>query len=128
MPPRNDLLTRDLIHKVQVHLTDDLRRPPYKGSRKKMAGHCYVASEVIYHILGGRNWKPCFIKHEGHPHWFLQNRKTGEIIDATRSQFKTKVPYELGKGKGFLTKLPSARAQTILGPLRLDLELDPWHT
>jgi hypothetical protein len=105
-----------LIRQVQKHLTDDLRRKPYKGNPNPLAGHCYVASEVLFHLLGAE-WLPCFVKHEGAPHWFLRNRRTGKVLDATASQFKTPVPYERGKGKGFLTKKPSRRAQVILDAL-----------
>lgn len=105
-----------LVHQVQSHLTDDLRRAPYKGSENPMTGHCYVASEVLAHVLGP-DWKPCFVRHEGAPHWFLRNQETGKILDATASQFKTPVPYEQGVGKGFLTKNPSARAKVVLNQL-----------
>ena len=48
----------DLVKKLQSHLTDDLRRPPYKGSSNPLTGHCYVASEALYHLLGSRDWVP----------------------------------------------------------------------
>jgi len=105
---------RPLIRKVQSLLTDDLRRPPYKGNPNPLAGHCYVASEVLYHLFLNDEWKPCFIRHEGSPHWFLRNRRTGRVLDVTAEQFKTPVPYDKAVGKGFLTKKPSARAQVVL--------------
>ena len=99
---------------VVSQLTDDLRRPPYKGSSNPLTGHCYVASEALYHLLGSRDWVPCNIQHEGGPHWYLKNKVTGEILDATAGQFETPVPYEKGRGKGFLTKEPSKRAKELL--------------
>lgn len=105
----------DLVKSVRSVLTDDLRNAPYKGSCNPMTGHCYVASEALYHAMGGAaaGLKPMFVKHEGSPHWFLKT-KDGGIIDPTADQFKTPVPYHLGKGKGFLTKQPSKRAREVL--------------
>ena len=108
----------DLVDKVVSQLTDDLRRPPYKGSSNPLTGHCYVASEALYHLLGSRDWVPCNIQHEGGPHWYLKNKVTGEILDATAGQFETPVPYEKGRGKGFLTKEPSKRAKELLSRLK----------
>lgn len=104
-----------LVFQVQNCLSDDLRRPPWKGAENPLAGHCYVASEALYHLLGGSDagWKPMFIRHEDAPHWFLTNLD-GKIVDPTADQFETPVPYEQGIGKGFLTKQPSARAQQVI--------------
>lgn len=101
--------------KVRSVLTDDLRNAPYKGSCNPMSGHCYVASEALYHAMGGKaaGLKPMYVKHEGSPHWFLKT-KDGKIIDPTADQFKTPVPYHEAKGKGFLTKEPSKRARVVL--------------
>lgn len=108
-----------LVRAVQGALDDSLRRPPYKGSENPMTGHCYVASEALYHLLGGRKagWTPMFIAHEGSPHWFLKN-SDGRILDATASQFKTPVPYDNARGKGFLTNQPSKRAQIVMDRVR----------
>lgn len=104
-----------LVEDVQSCLTDDLRKPKYQGHENPMTGHCYVASEALYHTLGGKDagWKPMFIRHEGEPHWFIQNEQ-GIILDPTASQFSTPVPYEDAKGMGFLTRQPSKRAQVLL--------------
>lgn len=58
-----------------------------------------------------------FVSHEGEPHWFLRNAD-GHILDATASQFKTPVPYEKARGKGFLTLKPSKRAQEVMNRVR----------
>lgn len=106
-----------LIEEVRDILStrDDLRKSKYRGLENPYAGHCYVASEALYHLLGGKDagYKPMFIKHEGEPHWFLSG-PNGEIIDATAEQFSTPVPYEKAIGKGFLTSKPSARAQEVI--------------
>ncbi len=94
-------------------LTDDLRRPPWRGNPNPLAGHCYVASEALYHILGQVDLKPMFLRHLGCPHWFLL-RKDGVVIDVTAKQFKTVPDYSKAVGKGFLTKQPSRRARFVI--------------
>jgi hypothetical protein len=76
-------------------------------------GNCYVTSEALYHLLGGRNagWKPMRVHHEGDTHWFLVNTKTYQLLDPTVSQFKTAPEYNKAIGCGFLTKGPSKRAK-----------------
>jgi GNAT superfamily N-acetyltransferase len=105
-----------MVDSVRGALSDELRKPEYRGAANCLAGHCYVASEALYHLLGGKDagWTPMHISHEGGPHWFLKNRHSGKILDATADQFETPVPYHLGKGKGFLTSLPSKRAGIVI--------------
>lgn len=105
-----------MVEAVRGALSDDLRKKPYQGAANCMAGHCYVASEALYHILGAKEagWTPMHVSHEGGPHWYLKNRHSGKVIDATADQFQTPVPYHLGKGKGFLTALPSKRANIVI--------------
>lgn len=98
---------------IRFSLTDELRRPGY-GSHP-MAGYCYIASEAYYHLMGGKvaGFIPCTIKHEGVTHWYLKH-KSGRIIDITADQFKVPPDYSKGRGRGFLTKNPSKRAQIIM--------------
>jgi hypothetical protein len=107
-----------LVERVRAALTDELRKPKYRGKTPASAGHCYVASEALYHLLGGSEagWKPISVRHEGEPHWYLQNERTGCRVDATEDQFCTAVPA--GRGKGFLTKHPSKRAQILMARVR----------
>lgn len=79
-----------------------------------MRGNCYVTSEALYHLLGGKaaGWKAMRMKHEGDTHWFLKNGEL--IVDATVAQFKTKPDYSKAIGTGFLTKNPSKRAQQMM--------------
>jgi len=100
---------------IQKHLSDDLRQKKYQGDEDPLKGHCYVAAEAAYHILGGKDkgWTPMNVQHEGDSHWFLKH-SSGKILDPTAKQFKTPVPYETAKGKGFLTKQPSARAKKLI--------------
>lgn len=98
-----------IVANVKAVLTDDLLKPGY-GPK----AHCYVASEAIYHLMGGREsgLTPMTIRHEGGVHWYL--RMDGEYLDATADQFETPVPYDQGTGRGFLTRQPSKRAAEVI--------------
>ena len=80
-----------------------------------MRGNCYVASEALYYLLGGKEagWKPMNMKHEGESHWFLKH-KSGMILDVTVHQFKTTPDYSTARGRGFLTYAPSKRAFELM--------------
>jgi hypothetical protein len=95
---------------------DDLRRRPWKGSPCPVAGHCYVASEALWHALGGAasEWRPKVVRHEGATHWYLESAEDGLVLDLTGSQFYRMPPYHKGRGCGFLTKAPSKRARILM--------------
>lgn len=107
------------------NLSDDLLSKEYVLLRKKnpslpeTTGHCYVASEAAYHMLGGKEegWTPQFIRHLGCPHWFLKH-ETGFILDLTYNQFQSPIDYSKARGSGFLTKKPSKRTRTLLDRIR----------
>jgi len=84
-----------------------------------MRGNCYVTSEALYHLLGGKaaGWKPMRVEHEGDMHWFLYNVLSGQRLDATAKQFKTKPPYDKAIGCGFLTKTASKRARSMMSEM-----------
>jgi hypothetical protein len=112
----SDIIVRERLGAlIELCLSDELRRPIYRGNPCEVAGHCYVASEVAWHLLGGSasRWRPMFVRHECEPHWYLQHEE-GHILDITAAQFFSPVPYEEGRGKGFLTKEPSRRAREVL--------------
>lgn len=99
---------------VRAALSDDLRRPPYRGDPNPMVGHCYVAAEALWHLLKDPAWVPQHLNHGG-PHWYLKHSTTGEILDPTHDQFEScPIPYHRGRGKGFLTLKPSRRAAVVL--------------
>lgn len=82
-------------------------------------GNCYVTSEALYHLLGGKaaGWKAMVMRTETDNHWFLVNEISGQRIDATASQFKTPPDYSKARGIGFMTKEPSARAKALMAKL-----------
>ena len=87
-----------------------------------VSGHCYIAAESAFHLLGGkaRGWKSYVISSkwwkdgldEGETHWFIGNGKT--IVDPTAEQFDQAVRYDLGRPCGFLTLEPSRRAKIVI--------------
>lgn len=120
-PARTRERTRDpLVRDIRRVLTADLLKPRYRArplaGADRATGHCYVAVEALYHLEGGPSsqLKPHTIRHEGEPHWFLRDG-AGKVRDPTASQFKTPVPYDRGRGCGFLTgDKPSARAREVM--------------
>lgn len=87
---------------------------------KERRGNCYVASEALYHLLGGKRagWTPMRVRVTcKETHWFLKHR-SGLILDPTRRQFLprklTAYTYSLAVGSGFLTKRPSRRARALM--------------
>ena len=100
---------------ILLALSDDLRKPQYRGHPNRLKGHCYVASEALYHLAGGQasGLKPMNVRHEDDQHWFLAD-EDGRIYDLTADQFSTPVPYNLARGRGFLTRQPSLRAQIVI--------------
>lgn len=108
------------VKKIQAVLTPDLLKPEWRAKwspTNPLYGHCYAASEALYHLLGGKEagWVPVYARH----HWWLENRNTGTRLDPTVEQYKGKAPpYKHGVRKGFLTKQPSKRAQIIIDRVR----------
>ena len=117
-----------LKEKIRPVLSKDLLKPKYLSKLEEdsdiSCGQCYAASEAAFHTYGKENgFTSAYLTSkdfpeglpEGDTHWFLRNKKTGEIIDPTAEQFgDTPIPYDKGKGAGFLTKEPSKAAQTII--------------
>ena len=101
----------DCVLRVRAHLSDDLRRPPWRGDPRPTAGHCYVASEALRALLGPR-YRPATVRHEGAVHWFL--RGPHGVVDATADQFSRPPTYAAASGRGFLTREPSRRARILL--------------
>lgn len=108
---------------------DDLRRPPWRGSDRPTAGHCYVASEVLYHALGGREagYTVWGMVWEGSQHWWLRApadrlQFPNHLIDPTWDQFDAYPDYTLGRRRSFLTNAPSKRAVEMARRAGIDLQ------
>lgn len=111
----------ETIAKIHSVLSDDLLKPEYRNIPNKhiTTGHCYVASEAIFHLFGGKAvWKAKSGRDSANgTHWWLVHKETGLIVDPTKEQYIVKgeiPPYEKGKACGFLTKDPSKRCQILL--------------
>jgi hypothetical protein len=103
-------------------LSDDLLSSKYRKLKAENPnvhptfGHCYVASEATYYLIGGRetgDWSPQHTNINGCSHWFLKHQSSGFIFDPTVEQFGT-IDYSGSRGIGFLTKLPSKRARELI--------------
>jgi hypothetical protein len=109
---------KKLIKAIQNSLSDDLLKPQFRGvSKNRFYGHCYVATECLYHLLPQHiksSYKPNTLKINGITHWFLKNKETGEVLDLTSKQFTQKIEYYNSRGCGFLTKKPSKRAVILI--------------
>lgn len=108
-----------LLLQIRKHLTDDLLLPKYRKKirRTNTAGHCYVATETLYHLLSINNkkkYKPYYLKINGITHWYLMTDDKINILDPTYDQFHNFPNYDLGKRAGFLTKIPSKRSQILI--------------
>ena len=100
---------------IRSVLTPDLLKKEFRGGSHHLSGHCYVASEAFFHLLGGpaSKYKSMFIRHEGSPHWWIKG-PNGKIFDLTAEQFKSPVNYAQSRGLGFRTKGPSKRAVEVM--------------
>ena len=94
----------ELIAQLQAHLTPDLLKPAYREQNREnpLFGHCYVASEALYHLLGGRasGWYPVHARDaENIVHWWLE-KASGERLDPTAGQYTSQgltPPYPQGR-------------------------------
>lgn len=114
-----NLSINELLSELHKALTPDLLVGRWKKQSHPLEGHCYVATESLFYLLGCKDWKPMcasYIDEGGKAtHWWLEHRITKEIADPTKEQYlPDQPPYHLGKGSGFLTKTPSRRAQIVI--------------
>lgn len=121
--------TECIANSVRAVLSPDLLKPLWRRLAAlkgcPVTGHCYAASEAVFHLAGGSpsGWVPKVLNHAtwpeglqpGQTHWYLGHSRTGAVIDVTSGQFAPLSPrYEAGKGCGFLTRQPSKRAAQIM--------------
>lgn len=106
-----------VIQKIKLNLTNDLRLPKYRKNKNYLAGHCYVASEALYHLMQEEPIEYDFVPHcmkvVNDTHWFLKNWR-GKVIDITADQFDKPLDYTKSRGRAFLTKQPSKRAKILI--------------
>lgn len=105
---------KSLINKIVQNLTPDLLKPQFrKNAPNNLWGHCYVASEVFYHLYDNK-YRPMRIKVGDINHWFLKNEDTEEVVDITAKQFDFDLDYSKSVRASFLTKEPSKRAKELI--------------
>lgn len=108
---------------IKLNLTPDLLKKQYRELNKDNPtyGHCYVATEVLYHMMMECDtnfpYKPHYGKDKNNiTHWWLENG-WGDRLDVTKEQY-TMVnefpPYSVGKRASFLTNHPSKRAVKLM--------------
>lgn len=106
-----------LILRIQNVLSPDLLSSKYRklNHSNRLRGHCYAASEALYHMLGAKQsgFVPQVLHVGTDTHWYLKN-SSGFILDPTKDQFPFVPKYELGRGTGYLTRGPSKRAKEII--------------
>lgn len=104
---------------LQGFLTPDLLKKEYRyaNSLNPMYGHCYVASEVLWHI----NDRKLDVYHGRDKwdvvHWWLWDSADSVRIDATADQYYSVdrlPPYNVGRRSSFLTNEPSKRALIVI--------------
>jgi len=112
------------ISEIRKNLTPDLLKGRWETSPDDgVSGHCYVATEALYWMMGkGMGFKPHVVGHkecpellkEGETHWFLM--KDDMVLDVTADQFKGRIPYVLGKPNGMMNHPEggSKRAQVLI--------------
>jgi len=108
-----------LVDCILSNLTEDLLQPRFRGHSNPIFGHCYVASEALYHLTG-RTLRPHYLKVNGETHWVLKDNE--EIIDITKEQFNHDLDYSTAKSCGFLTKEPSKRARVLIERVKGEME------
>jgi len=115
-----------LCQRIADALTPDLLSPMWRAKVRTgepaTAGHCYIAAELAYHLLGGKaaGYLPYVLNHAcwpegldpGETHWFIRHRD-GTVVDPTSSQFSTPIAYDRGRACGFLTLALSKRGRTL---------------
>ena len=104
----------ELMDAIRAVLTPDLLKPQYRNHPENpMFGHCYVASEALYHLCGGptSSLQPYHGKDDtGTAHWWLVDRLTGDRYDVTVDQYLSvgrQRPYAVGRAGSFVTKQAS---------------------
>lgn len=120
-----------LMGKIVQHLTPDLLKDGYEQGENDhpQTGHCYVASEALYWLLGGPETDaltPVVGDIRDETHWAIRlNRpyNSDDYLDPTEGQFGglTQEQHESMRGTGFLSREPSKRCRKLLSRVREDI-------
>jgi hypothetical protein len=115
------LSPKQAVTSIRSALSRDLLNDEYRAIQDagghRMAGHCFVASEALWHLMGGKG--SGFVPHvgrvDGKTHWWVVG-PDGTVWDPTFDQFAEPVDYSNGHGSGFGVPGggPSKRARELL--------------
>ncbi len=138
------LSVNDIIAAIHASLSDDLLSAKWRRivageqARTSLSGHCAIAAEALYDLLGGaaagytpyvcsyheKDGRDVYIRapqgHEPLTHWWVRapkgaQRGAGDVIDPTAGQYPYPFPYQHGQPAGFMSPFPpSQRARTII--------------
>jgi len=123
-----------LINEIQSELSTDLLKEEYRIQHETedvhpQTGHCYVASEALYWLLGGPNtdlFTPVVGRIEGESHWAIRYNREGQndlYFDPTSDQFGglSREDHAGMTGTGFMSRQPSKRCRKLLVRIRKEL-------
>jgi hypothetical protein len=123
-----------LINEIQSELSTDLLKEEYRLQHETedvhpQTGHCYVASEALYWLLGGPNtdlFTPVVGRIEGESHWAIRYNREGQndlYFDPTSEQFGglSREDHAGMTGTGFMSRQPSKRCRKLLVRIRKEL-------
>lgn len=102
----------------------NLLKPEWKALNESSGvpstGFCYIASEVLFHAIGGKQegLDVYFQKIPNGTHWWISFQD--QIFDPTASQLPKNFVYS-GRRGAFLTKKPSKRAETLAKIAKVDI-------
>jgi hypothetical protein len=115
-----------LLKRIQGALSIDLLHGDYPSSQDQLyfacLGHCYVASEAAYHLIGRHTGFVPYTRRndDGTTHWWLYNERTKQVLDPSEPQLDgERYPYGEGHRQAFLTKRPSRRAAELIRRVKI---------
>jgi len=135
-----ELIKQAIIDKQPPLTREFAKLKAESGVTDPLYGQCFVGTEALYHLLGGKKsgYTPTRGKDaDGYTHWWLLNKKTGQILDPTADQYYNRglePPYDKGIGGGFPTptvdkktgeQLASKRSEQLLDDILQDSLLKP---
>lgn len=144
----------DIIAAIHASLSDDMLSSKWRRivagetARTPLSGHCAIAAEALYDLLGGaaagytpyvcsyheKDGRDVYARapqgYEPLTHWWLRasdgaQRGAGGVVDPTAGQYSYPFPYHYGQAAGFMSPFPpSQRARTIIARVERALGVD----